>query len=142
MRRKLIEQVIEKPCFLQKMSAGTTTAHVSSIIDREGYLSARIAGQAVSMTIADTQEFDIYVYDGDCSTGTFTVFSSATATIAIQPSYSASETGASSWDGVDVDLIGADRYIKIYATVTGATTVTAMLSVACILGDGVIEPAT
>ena len=141
MRRKLIEQVIEKPCFLQKMSAGTTTAHVSSVIDREGYLSARIAGQAVSMTVADTQEFDIYVYDADAITGTFTVFSSATATIAIQPSYSASETGASSWDGVDVDLIGADRYIKVYATVTGATTVTAILSVACLLGDGVIEPA-
>jgi len=142
MRRKLIEQVIEKPCFLDVFSAGNTADLTGSVIDRKGFLSAYVACQARSMTIADTQEFNIYVYDADATTGTFTVYNSATSTVAIQPSYSASETGASSYDGFAVDLVGADRYIRVYCTVTGATTVTAVVSASLILGDAVNEPAT
>jgi len=143
MRRKLIEQLHTPPCLLTKLPAGLTTAVVSTIIDRDGYLSARLAGQCMTMTVADTntQNITVHVYDSDCVTGTFTIFDSANATFGITGTYSASETGADSFDGVDVDLLGADRYIRVYLSVTGATTVTAMVSVTCILGDAITEPA-
>jgi hypothetical protein len=137
MRRKLIEQVIEKACLCQKFSAGNTATATSDSVDREGYLSARIIGQTKSLTIADTQAFTFYVYDSS-DNSTFAIYDSANATDTIAVGVTTGiETG-----GFDVDLIGANRYIKVYAAVTGATTVTAFLTAACILGDGVNEPAT
>jgi len=138
MRRKLIEQVIERACHIEFWSAGDTSQITSTAIDRQGFLSAHIVGQALSQTIANTQDFTFYVYDSDASTGTFSIYMSAVATFTVAPASSAVTTA----DGIDVDLSGADRYLKVYISVTGATTVTALVSAACILGDAVIEPAT
>jgi len=140
MRRKLIEQVIEAKnssnySMIETMSAGNTSAHASASFDREGYLSARIACQAKGNTGADTQEFTFYVYDSS-DNSTYAIYDSANATVSIAPGSSAVI------DGFDVDLAGAKKYIKVYATVTGATTIAATVSAACILGDAVEEPAT
>jgi len=137
MRRKLIEQVIEKACLCQKFSAGNTATATSDSVDREGYLSARIIGQTKSLTIGDTQAFTFYVYDSS-DNSTFAIYDSANATFTMTPASSASVSAS----GTDVDLAGANRYIKVYCSVTGATTVTAIVTVACILGDGIEEPAT
>ena len=137
MRRKLIEQVIDKACLLVSYSAGNTATATGMSIDREGYLSARIAAQCVGDTGADTQTFTLYVYDSS-DNSTFAIYDSANATDTIAVGVTTGiETG-----GFDVDLVGANRYIKVYGVVTGATTVTAFLTAACILGDGVNEPAT
>ncbi len=137
MRRKLIEQVIEKACLLDNYSAANTAALTGMSIDREGYLSARISGQCVGFTGADTQTFTLYVYDSS-DNSTFAIYDSANATDTLAVGVSTGIETA----GFDVDLAGANRYIKIYATVTGATTITAMVTVNCILGDAVEEPAT
>jgi hypothetical protein len=134
MRRKLIEQVIGKAGTIQSFSAAATTAHTSASIDREGYLSAYVACQALGGTGTDTQEFNFYVYDSS-DNSTFAIYDSANATGALAP------TGTTaSLTGFNVDLVGANRYIKVYATVTGATTITATISACVILGDGVNEP--
>jgi len=137
MRRKLIEQVIEKACLLVSYSAGNTATATGMSIDRETYLSARISGQCVGDTGADTQTFTLYVYDSS-DNSTFAIYDSANATDTIAVGVTTGIETA----GFDVDLSGAHRYIKVYAVVTGATTVTAFLTANCILGDGVEEPAT
>jgi hypothetical protein len=135
MRRKLIEQVIYKGALITAVSAGRTTALNTTTIDREGYLSAYVVGQAKGGTGADTQEFSFYVYDSS-DNSTFAIYDSANATSTVVPSLTTATA-----TGFAVDLAGANRYIQVYATVTGATTITATISVACILGDGVVEPA-
>lgn len=137
MRRKLIEQVIDKACLLVSYSAAYTADATGNSIDRDGYLSARIACQCVGDTGADTQEFTFYVYDSS-DNSTFAVHDSANATDSIAVGVATGIETA----GFDVDLAGAKRYIKVYATVTGATTVTAFLTASCILGDAIEEPAT
>ena len=135
MRRKLIEQVIESACMIDTMSAAATTAHVSSSIDREGFLSAYFVCQTKTSTGNDTASpITFYVYDSS-DNSTFAVHESAVSTVTMN--YSTSVTA----DGFNIDLAGAKRYIKAYATVTGATTISATITVACILGDAVEEPA-
>lgn len=136
MRRKLIEQVVYKGAFIKTISAAATTAHASTSIDRKGYLSAYVVGQAIGGTGADTQVFNLYVYDSS-DNSTFAIYDSANATSTVAPSLTTATATA-----FDVDLAGANRYIRIYATVTGATTITATVSLSCILGDAVNEPAT
>lgn len=136
MRRKLIEQVIYSGAFIKSISAGATTAVASTSIDREGYLSAYIVGQALGGTGADTQEFTFYVYDSS-DNSTFAIYDSANATESVAPSLT-----TATCTGFNVDLAGANRYIRMYTTVTGATTITATVSMVCILGDGINEPAS
>ena len=134
MRRKLIEQVIYKGALIKSISAGATTAHASTSIDRDGFLSAYVIGQALGGTGADTQEYTFYVYDSS-DNSTFAVYDSANATESVAPSLTTATA-----TGFAVDLAGASRYIRVYATVTGATTITATVSAAVILGDAVVEP--
>lgn len=140
MKRKLIEQVVGKPTLITTMSAGATTAHASSVIDRKGYLSAYVYAQ-MDGSAGSTSTVSFYVYESDATTGTFTIYDSANATTTL--GISSSVTGS----GFDVDLIGADRYIKVYAkSLTSANTIdeTASVTVSVILGDrnAVDEPAT
>jgi hypothetical protein len=132
MRRKLIEQVIEKACFIGKITGSATSAVMSNVIDRDGYLSARVVVQTVA-TAGDTAVITINVYDAAESTGTYTVYDSANATVTINA------TSSVTADGFDVDLAGADRYIKVYATPESAVCTTTYTAV-CILGDAVNEP--
>ena len=136
MRRKLIEQVVYSGAFIKTISAAATSAHASTSIDREGFLSAYIVGQALGGTGADTQEFDLYIYDSS-DNSTFAIFDSANATSAVVPSLTTATATAFA-----VNLAGAKRYIRMYAQVTGATTITATVTMTCILGDAVNEPAT
>ena len=117
-------------------SAGRTTALNTTSIDREGYLSAYVVGQAKGGTGSDTQAFSFYVYDSS-DNSTFAIYDSANATSTVVP------TGTTATaTGFNVDLAGANRYIQIYTTVTGATTITATVTVSVVLGDAQIEPAT
>ncbi|MDD5016539.1 MAG: hypothetical protein PHO15_00390 [Eubacteriales bacterium] len=135
MRRKLIEQVVYKGAMIQSFAATSSTAHVTTTVDRLGYLSAYVVAQAIGGTGADTQEFNFYVYDSS-DNSTFAIYDSANATSSLAPSLT-----TASATGFNVDLAGANRYFRVYATVTGATTITATVSVAVILGDAAIEPA-
>jgi len=134
MRRKLIEQVIYSGAMISTHSAARTTALNTTSIDREGYLSAYVVGQAKGGTGADTQEFTFYVYDSS-DNSTFAIYDSANATESVAPSLTTATA-----TGFAVDLAGANRYIQVYTTVTGATTITATVTVAVILGDAVNEP--
>lgn len=136
-RRKLIEQVVHKGAFIKSFSAAATSAVVSTSIDRKGYLSAYVIGQALGGSGSDTQVFNFYVYDSS-DNSTFAIHNSA-STSSVAPSVT-----TASVTGFNVDLAGANRYIRLYATVTGATTITATVSMSCVLGDrtSVDEPAT
>jgi len=133
MRRKLIEQVIEKACMLTTITGSSTTSNISSAVDREGYLSAHIAVQ-LKATAGDTTNITVQVYDSTESTGTYTIYESANATVTVKATSSVTASG------FDVDLAGADRYIKVYATASSAVCTTTITAV-CILGDAVTEPA-
>jgi hypothetical protein len=136
LRRKLIEQVVYDGAFIQSFAAGSSSAHVSTSIDRTGFLSAYIVAQAIGGTGADTQEYTFYVYDSS-DDSTFAVYDSANATGSVAPSLTTATA-----TGFAADLLGANRYIRVYATVTGATTITATVTISVILGDAVEEPAT
>jgi len=133
MRRKLIEQVVDKACMLVTITGSATSAVMSSAIDREGYLSARVVIQGKA-TAGDTAIITITVYDSTDGTGTYTIYDSANATTTYNVTSSVTSKG------FDVDLAGADRYIKIYATPASAVCTTTFTAV-CILGDAVTEPA-
>lgn len=133
MKKKLIEQVIGKSTMITTISAGATSAHVSSSIDREGFLSAYVFAQ-LSASAGDTAIITFYVYDSS-DNSTFAIHDSANATT----NFSASAAVTSS--GFDVDLAGAKRYIKIYA-IPDTIVITSSVTAACILGDAVEEPAT
>lgn len=134
MKRKLIEQVIGKATMITTISAAATSAHASSSIDREGFLSAYVVGQ-ISATAADTAAVSFYVYDSS-DNSTFAVHDSANATISVNA------TAVVTAGVFNVDLAGAKRYIKVYAVPDEATNTTASVTAACILGDAVEEPAT
>ncbi len=134
MKRKLIEQVIGKATQIDTISAAATTAHISSSVDREGFLSAHVVAQTKA-SAGDTATITIHVYDSS-DNSTFAIFNSAinTTTVAI----TAVVTAAT----FDVDLVGANRFIKVYSTPTDAISVTATITAAIVLGDAQIEPAT
>lgn len=134
MKKKLTEQVLGVATMVDYMSAASTTAHTSSSIDREGYLSAYVVCQVSSKTSDTTSPIDFYIYDSS-DNSTFAVYDSANATVSLT-----AISTSSTMKAFTVDLSGAHRYIMIYATVTGVTTVTSVISASVILGDGVIEP--
>lgn len=140
-RRKLIEQVVSRNVadgLGQRFTAGATSAHVSLAVDRKGFLSAMIIGTAFSLSVADTQPFTFVVEDN--TTTSATTFSAyATATYSGYISAGTTSTDGTV-DGFIIDLAGAERYIRVSMTATGATTVTAVVTSAIILGDAVIEP--
>lgn len=137
MRRKLIEQVLGKATMYVTLSAGSTSAQASGSIDREGYLSAYVVGYGKA-TAADTAQVTFYVYDSS-DNSTFAIYDSANATGGTNAS--AAVTSASDVAVFDVDLAGANRYIKVYATPDEATNTTAVYTATVILGDAINEPA-
>lgn len=141
-RSKLIEQVVKKTCSVEIMSAGATTAHTSAIIDRLGFNTAYFVQQQRAFTASLTSEKTVFtLYEGDAATATFTIVDSATNTMYTIPNSSASLTAVSCVNALTVNLCGFDRYIQVYLTATGATTITSIVTVACILGDAETEPA-
>jgi hypothetical protein len=139
-RRKLIEQVIGKSTMWVTLSAGSTSAQASGTIDRKGYLSAHVVGYGRA-TAADTAAVSFYVYDSS-DNSTFAIYDSANATDSFNAS--STVTSAANVAEFDVDLAGASRYLRIYATPAEATNTTAIYTCAVVLGDrtSVDEPAT
>jgi hypothetical protein len=136
-RRKLIEQVIGKPVFNgEALSAGSTSAHVSAVIDRQGYMSMYLYLQHFGATGQLTsQTTTITIYDDTASAGTsVSAFNTASFSITLS-TLSGNQTA-----GEFVDLAGAERYLKIYSTPSGALSNTVTVSLAAILGDGINEP--
>ena len=141
-RSKMIEQVIYRPCIMDYISAGATSAHVSAAISRDGFNTAYFVQQQRALTVGATSELTVFtLYEADCSTGTFTVVDSATYTMNTIPISSASVTATSGHADLMVNLTGLDKYIKVYLTPTGAQTSTSMVTVTCTFGDAVTEPA-
>ena len=138
MRRKLIEQTVARTTGLgQRFSAASTTAHVSAGVDREGFLSAVIVGTAFSLSVADTSPFIFTVKDSS-DNSTFAVYHTALSSLTMTAGTTSTDATVGSFD---VDLAGAKRYLQVSVTVTGATTVTAVITTAVILGDAINEPA-
>jgi len=140
-RRKLIEQVIGKYALNgEAISAASTSAHVSAVIDRLGYESLYINLQQIGATGQLTSQYTtVHVYDDSANTGAFTIKNSATDTISSTFTTSSAQTV-----GEFVDLAGYERYIKLYITPSGAVSNTVTVSLAAILGDrtAIDEPAT
>lgn len=141
MRSKLIEQVIIKYALNgEAISAGSTTAHTSAAIDRNGYDSLYIGLQQIGATGVNTAHYTtVHVYEEATNTGTYTIKNSATHTISSTFTTSSAQTA-----GEFVDLKGYDRYVKLYITPSAAVSNTVTVSLAAILGDriAVDEPAT
>jgi 2-keto-3-deoxy-6-phosphogluconate aldolase len=158
MRRKLIEQVVKRYALVTSISAGATTAHVSAgagtgVIDRKGFLSAYFVQMHATETAGLTTDSTVFtLYQCATRSGSFTAVNTGTWTMQTYPAQSAGGTAATTAaqlivdgqivDDLYVDLSECERYLKVYLTPTGATTVTAMVSVTCVLGDAVNEPAT
>lgn len=156
MRRKLIEQVVKRYGIVTHMSAGATSAHVSfgagtGVIDRKGFLSAYFVQMHTTETAAVTTDSTVFTLYQSDDKSTWTAVQTGTYTMQTYPAISAGGTAATTAaqlivdgqivDSLAVDLSGLKRYLQIYLTPTGACTVTAAVSVSCILGDAVIEPA-
>ena len=156
MRRKLIEQVVKRYGLVTSISAGATTAHVSAgagtgVIDRQGFLSAYFVQMHATETAGLTTDSTVFTLYQSDDKSTWTAVNTGTWTMQTYPAISAGGTAATTAtqlivDGqiaksLDVDLIGLKRYLQIYLTPTGAVTATAIVSVTCVLGDAVNEPA-
>ena len=141
-RRKLIEQIVSKNVadgLGQRFSAGGTSAHVSLHVDRKGFLSAMVIATAFSLSVADTQPFTFVIQDNTTTdAATFSAFGTATYSGYISAGTTSTDGTV---DGFAIDLAGAERYIRVSVTATGATTVTAVVTSAIILGDAINEPA-
>ena len=157
MRRKLIEQVVKRYGLVTVISAGATTAHVSAgagtgVIDRKGFLSAYFVQMIACQTAGVTTDSTVFTLYQSDDKSTWTAVNTGTWTMQTYPAQSAGGTAATTAaqltidelvvKSLDVDLSECKRYLQIYLTSTGATTVSAQVSVTCILGDGVNEPAT
>lgn len=158
MRRKLTEQVIKRYGLVTSISAGATTAHISAaggtgVIDRLGFMSAYFVQMHATETAGLTTDSTVFtLYQCDTQSGSFTAVNTGTWTMQTYPAISAGGTAASTAaqlivdgqivDDLNVDLSECKRYLQIRLTPTGACTATAIVSVTCILGDAVIEPAT
>ena len=131
-RSKLIEQVIGKYALNgEALSAGSTSAHISAVIDRFTYDSLYINLQQIGATGVNTAHYTtVHIYEQEVSTGTFTIKNSATNTISSTFTISTAQTV-----GEYVDLSGFDRYIRLYVTPSAALSNTVTVSLAAILGD-------
>jgi len=156
MRRKLIEQVVKRYGLVTSISAGATTAHVSAgagtgVIDRQGFLSAYFVQMHATETAGLTTDSTVFTLYQSDDKSTWTAVNTGTWTMQTYPAISAGGTAATTAaqlivdgqivDSLNVDLAECKRYLQIYLTSTGATTVTAIVSVTCVLGDAVNEPA-
>ena len=157
MRRKLTEQVVKRYGLVTSISAGATTAHKSAgagtgVIDRKGFLSAYFVQMHATETAGLTTDSTVFTLYQSDDKSTWTAVNTGTWTMQTYPAISAGGTAASTAaqlivdgqivDSIDVDLSQCKRYLQIYLTPTGACTATAIVSVTCVLGDGVNEPAT
>lgn len=125
----------------EAISAGSTTAHVSAAIDRSGYQSMHVSLQQIGATGVNTAHYTtVHIYEEATNTGTYTIKNSATDTISSTFTISSANTVV----GLDVDLAGYAKYVKVYVTPSAAVSNTVTVSVAAILGDrtAVDEPAT
>lgn len=156
MRRKLIEQVVKRYGIVTSISAGATSAHVSAgagtgVIDRKGFLSAYFVQMHGCHTAADTGDSTVFTLYQSDDKSTWTAVQTGVYTMQTRPAQSAGGTAATTAgqlvidgqiaDDLNIDLSGLKRYLQVYLTPTGACTVTAVVSVTCVLGDAVIEPA-
>jgi len=156
-RSKLIEQVKGRYSIVTSISAGATTAHVSAgagtgVIDRKGFLSAYFVQMHATETAGLTTDSTVFTLYQSDDRSTWTAVNTATWTMKTYPAQSAGGTAATTAaqlivdgqviDDLYVDLSECKRYLQIYLTPTGACTATAIVSVTCVLGDAVNEPAT
>lgn len=145
MKTKMTEQVLYKPCFVGQMSAGNTSVQTSVGIDRLNAHTAYFVLSGVAGTAANSSALTFTLYQTDVSTGTYTQVTSATISGAISTTFTFSLTpvsDATTANALAIDLTGLNRFIKAYVSVTAAITNTITLSVACILGDYNVEPAS
>lgn len=145
MKSKLTEQVIDKACMIETVSAGRTSAAISVGIDRKGYNTAFIVLQGLCATAGGSFTLSGQIYQTDVSTGTYTIVNSSVITGAISTTFTYSllpTSAATTSTSKAINLSGLNRYIKAYLTVSAAVTNTITATVACILGDGQTEPAT
>ena len=137
-RRKLIEQVITRTTGLgQRFSAGATTAHVSAVVDRRGFWSAHVIGTTFSLSTAETMPYVFTLKHSDLTdAATFSAFNTATFSVTVTGALSTDATLSSK----SIDLLGASRYLQVTVSTSAATTITAIVTSAIVLGDGVNEP--
>lgn len=139
-RRKLIEQVVGKYALNgEALSAGSTSAHVSAVIDRAGYRSMYIHLQQIGATGQLTSQYTTVVVYDDVASAMSNVSAYNTASFSISSTFT---TSSAQTAGEFVDLEGAERYLKLYITPSGALSNTVTVSLSAILGDAVIEPCT
>jgi len=156
MRRKLIEQVKARYGIVAVMSAGLTSEHTSAgagsgVIDRLGYNSAYFVQMNGCLTAGITTDSTVFTLYQSDDKSTWTAVNTATWTMQTYPAQSAGGTAATTaaqlvidalvFDDLAVDLSECKRYLQIRLTPTGATTATSQVTVTCVLGDAVIEPA-
>lgn len=156
MKRKLIEQVVKRYGLVTSISAAATTAHVSAaagtgVIDRQGFLSAYFVQMHAIETAGLTTDSTVFTLYQCDDKSTWTAVSTGTYTMQTYPAQSAGGTADTTaaqlivngqvCKSLNVDLVGLKRYLQVRLTPTGQTTVTAIVSVTCVLGDAVNEPA-
>ena len=144
MKSKLTDQVLEKTCMIETISAGRTSASISVAIDRKGYSTAFLVLQGLCASAGGSFTLSGQVYQTDVSTGTYTIVNSSVITGAISTTFTYSllpTSAAVTATGKAISLSGLNRYIKAYLTVSAAVTNTITATVACILGDAQTEPA-
>ena len=143
-RSKLTEQIVEKACILEALSAARTSAAISIGIDRKGYNTAHFMLQGLCATAGGSFTLSGQIYQTDVSTGTYTIVNSSVITGAISTTFTYSllpTSAAVTATGKIINLSGLSRYVKAYLTVSAALTNTITCSVACMLGDAINEPA-
>lgn len=151
MKSKLIEQVTPKIAVFV-ISAGATTAHYSydedgvAYIDRLGYNNAFLKALTYTQTAGLTTDSTVIIVQESPDGTNWTAVDTATYSMQVYPAVSAGATAAASTshdlnnDTLVLPLSGLERYIRVVATPTGATTATAMVTVTVVLGDSNVEP--
>jgi hypothetical protein len=146
MKSKLTEQVVERACLSHIFTAATTAEATSEAIDRKGFNTAFFVMSGKCFTAGGTFNVTAKLYQSaDVATGVYTVVTSATISGTISTTFTWSflpTSAATTSSAKAINLSGLNRFIKIYLTVTAAVTNNITCGVACILGDGQVEPAT
>lgn len=144
MKSKVTEQLIDRACIIETISAGRTSAVISLEINRFGFNTAFVVLQGVCATAGGSFTLSGQVYQTDVSTGTYTIVNSAVISGSISTTFTYSllpTSAAVTSTSKAIDLSGLNKFIKLYLTVSAAVTNTITATVACILGDGKTEPA-
>lgn len=144
MKSKLTEQVIDRACSIETISAARTSAVISVGIDRKGFNTAFLVLQGLCATAGGSFTLSGQIYQTDVSTGTYTIVTSATISGATSTTFTFSllpTSATTTSTSKAINLAGLSRFVKAYLTVSAAVTNTITCSIACILGDGQTEPA-